>query len=153
MAADIAACRKKIKSRTTVDRKTKISGLPPLREVIASHDLSARKSLGQNFLLDLNILRRIARAAGPLVNKTVIEVGPGPGGLTRCLLETSARHIIAVERDPRCINAIRDLEYLAPDRLRIIEKDAMKMDLDALEKNSAAFVLLLTCPTILLLRS
>ena len=70
--------------------KIRIKDLPPLREVIASHDLSARKSLGQNFLLDLNILRRIARAAGPLVDKTVIEVGPGPGGLTRCLLETSA---------------------------------------------------------------
>ena len=82
------------------------------------HGLAARKSLGQNFLLDLNILRRIARAAGPLDNKTVIEIGPGPGGLTRCLLETSARHIIAVEHDPRCINAIRDLEHLAPDRLR-----------------------------------
>ena len=126
--------------------KIRIKDLPPLREVIASHDLSARKSLGQNFLLDLNILRRIARAAGPLVDKTVIEIGPGPGGLTRCLLETSARHIIAVEHDPRCINAIRDLEYLAPDRLRIIEKDAMNLDLDVLEKEFGSLCIIANLP-------
>ncbi|MEC8462371.1 MAG: 16S rRNA (adenine(1518)-N(6)/adenine(1519)-N(6))-dimethyltransferase RsmA [Pseudomonadota bacterium] len=126
--------------------KIRIKDLPPLREVIASHDLSARKSLGQNFLLDLNILRRIARAAGPLVDKTVIEIGPGPGGLTRCLLETSARHIIAVEHDPRCINAIRDLEYLAPDRLRIIEKDAMNLDLDVLEKEFGNLCIIANLP-------
>lgn len=126
--------------------KIRIKDLPPLREVIASHDLSARKSLGQNFLLDLNILRRIARAAGPLVDKTVIEVGPGPGGLTRCLLETNARHIIAVEHDPRCINAIRDLEYLAPDRLRIIEKDAMNLDLDVLEKEFGNLCIIANLP-------
>ena len=125
---------------------TKISGLPPLREVISSHDISARKSLGQNFLLDLNILRRIAQAAGPLNHKTVIEVGPGPGGLTRLLLETDARHVIAVERDPRCINAIRDLAYLAPDRLRIIEEDAMEMDLDMLEKEFGRLCIIANLP-------
>ena len=76
----------------------------------------------------------------------MIEVGPGPGGLTRLLLETSARHIIAVERDPRCINAIRDLEYLAPDRLRIIEKDAMKMDLDVLEKEFGSLCIIANLP-------
>ncbi len=124
----------------------RIKDLPPLREVIASHDLSARKSLGQNFLLDLNILRRIARAAGPLVDKTVIEVGPGPGGLTRCLLEAGARHIIAVEHDPRCINAIRDLEHLAPDRLWIIEEDAMKLDLDILEKKFSHLCVIANLP-------
>ena len=112
----------------------RIRGLPPLREVIASHNLSARKSLGQNFLLDPNILRRIALAAGTLTDKTVIEVGPGPGGLTRSLLETDARKIVAVEHDPRCINAIRELEQFAPDRLRIIEEDAMKMNLDVLKR-------------------
>lgn len=125
---------------------TRITGLPPLREVISLHKLSARKSLGQNFLLDPNILRRIARAAGPLDNKTVIEIGPGPGGLTRSLLETGARHVIAVERDPRCIRAIRDLEHLAPERLRIIKEDAQKLDLDGLRKEFGRLLIIANLP-------
>lgn len=104
------------------------SSLPPLRDVIAAHGLSARKSMGQNFLLDLNITRRIARAAGPLDGKTVLEVGPGPGGLTRALLETGARRIVALERDTRCVEALADLATLAGDRLRIVEQDALKFD-------------------------
>src|SRR5437899_12435319 len=81
------------------------SGLPPLREIIARHGIAARKSLGQNFILDLNLTRRIARAAGPLDRAIVIEIGPGPGGLTRALLEEGAARIVATERDPRCLPA------------------------------------------------
>src|SRR5690349_15104236 len=81
-------------------------GLPPLREVIAKHGIAARRSLGQNFILDLNLTRRIARAAGPLNDATVIEVGPGPGGLTRALLDEGARRVVAIERDPRCLAAL-----------------------------------------------
>ncbi len=99
-----------------------IDDLPPLREVIRQHALSARKSLGQNFLLDLNLTARIARAAGPLEDATVIEIGPGPGGLTRALLALGARRVIAVERDERALGAARgDLQALsrtAGDRLR-----------------------------------
>ena len=84
-------------------------GLPPLRDVIAQHGLSARRALGQNFLLDMNLTRRIARSAGNIAGATVIEVGPGPGGLTRALLETEARRVIAIERDSRCIAALTDL--------------------------------------------
>jgi len=84
-----------------------IDDLPPLREVIRQHALSARKSLGQNFLLDLNLTARIARAAGPLEDATVIEIGPGPGGLTRALLAMGARHVIAVERDERALTVER----------------------------------------------
>ena len=99
-----------------------IDDLPPLREVIRQHALSARKSLGQNFLLDLNLTARIARAAGPLEDATVIEIGPGPGGLTRALLALGARRVIAVERDERALaRARRDFEALsgaAGDHLR-----------------------------------
>src|SRR5258707_11802438 len=83
--------------------------LPPLREVIKRHDLSARKSLGQNFLLDLNLLTRIARAAGPLDGATVIEIGPGPGGLTRALLSLGAARVIAIERDERALGALEEI--------------------------------------------
>ncbi|HTQ34147.1 MAG TPA: rRNA adenine N-6-methyltransferase family protein, partial [Stellaceae bacterium] len=83
-------------------------GLPPLREVIRRHGLAARKSLGQNFLFDLNLTERIARAAGPLAGVTVYEVGPGPGGLTRALLSVGAKRVIAVERDERAIAALQD---------------------------------------------
>ncbi len=86
-----------------------IDDLPPLREVIRRHALSARKSLGQNFLLDLNLTARIARAAGPLDDATVIEIGPGPGGLTRALLAMGARHVIAVERDERALPALEEI--------------------------------------------
>ena len=83
-----------------------IDDLPPLRDVIARHELAARKSLGQNFLLDLNLTARIARASGPLAGITVVEVGPGPGGLTRALIAEGAGHVIAIERDARCIAAL-----------------------------------------------
>src|SRR3954447_6476499 len=91
--------------------------LPPLREVIAAHGLTAKKSLGQNFLLDLNLTRRIARAAGPLENSTIYEVGPGPGGLTRALLMEGAANVIAVERDARCLAVLADIASAFPQRL------------------------------------
>ena len=103
-------------------------GLPPLREVIRKHDLIARKSLGQNFLLDLNLTGRIARAAGPLKNATVIEVGPGPGGLTRALLFEGATRVIAIERDSRAIAALQDVAAHYPGRLTVIEGDALDFD-------------------------
>jgi 16S rRNA (adenine1518-N6/adenine1519-N6)-dimethyltransferase len=102
--------------------------LPPLRDVIALHNLSARKSLGQNFLLDLNITRRIVRAAGPLEETPAIEIGPGPGGLTRALLEAGARPVIAVERDPRCIDALAGLTKAAGDRLHLVQQNAIEFD-------------------------
>lgn len=102
--------------------------LPPLGEVIAAHGLAARKSLGQNFLLDLNLTRRIARAAGPLEGTTVYEVGPGPGGLTRALLVEGAARVIAVERDERCIAALREIDAAYPGRLEIVSADALKVD-------------------------
>lgn len=109
-----------------------VSALPPLREVIAAHGLSARRSLGQNFLLDLNITRRIARAAGPLKNATVLEIGPGPGGLTRALLEEGAAKVIAVERDDRCLAALEQVAAVADGRLHIVAGDALAVDIDAL---------------------
>jgi 16S rRNA (adenine1518-N6/adenine1519-N6)-dimethyltransferase len=104
------------------------NGLPPLREVIATHGLAAKKSLGQNFLLDLNLTRRIARAAGPLEGETFYEVGPGPGGLTRALLAEGAERVIAVERDARCIPALEQIAAAYPDRLQIVEDDALALD-------------------------
>jgi len=103
-------------------------GLPPLRDVIRKHDLIARKSLGQNFLLDLNLTGRIARAAGPLQQATVIEIGPGPGGLTRALLSEGARRVIAIERDRRAIAALQDVADHYPGRLTVIEGDALEFD-------------------------
>ena len=103
-------------------------GLPPLREVIAQHGLSARKSLGQNFLLDLNLTRRIARAAGPLEGATVLEVGPGPGGLTRALLMEGAGKVIAVERDDRTRPALAEIAAAYPGRLEVVEADALKVN-------------------------
>ena len=94
-----------------------IDDLPPLREVIRKHALSARKSLGQNFLLDLNLTARIARAAGPLEDATIIEIGPGPGGLTRALLALGARRVIAVERDQRALPALEEISARYPGRL------------------------------------
>ncbi|HEX2117276.1 MAG TPA: 16S rRNA (adenine(1518)-N(6)/adenine(1519)-N(6))-dimethyltransferase RsmA, partial [Alphaproteobacteria bacterium] len=105
--------------------------LPPLREVIARHGLAARKSLGQHFLLDLNLTGRIARAAGDLTSGTTIEIGPGPGGLTRALLAQGAS-VIAVERDARCIAALAELGQAYPGRLAIIEADALEIDVHAL---------------------
>jgi len=103
-------------------------GLPPLREVIAQYRISARKSLGQNFILDLNLTRRIARAAGRLDHATVIEIGPGPGGLTRALLAGGAKLVVAIERDPRCLAALAELEAHYPGRLRLVEGDALALD-------------------------
>jgi len=103
-------------------------GLPPLREVIRRHGLSARKSLGQNFLLDLNLATRIARAAGPLDGVTVLEIGPGPGGLTRALFALGASRVIAVERDERAIGAMEEIAAHYPGRLEIIAADALHFD-------------------------
>ncbi|HEY2249215.1 MAG TPA: 16S rRNA (adenine(1518)-N(6)/adenine(1519)-N(6))-dimethyltransferase RsmA [Bradyrhizobium sp.] len=105
-----------------------IDDLPPLREVIREHQLSARKSLGQNFLLDLNLTARIARAAGPLDNATVVEIGPGPGGLTRALLALGAAHVIAVEHDARAIPALEAIARRYPGRLEIVCADAQTFD-------------------------
>lgn len=102
--------------------------LPPLREVIARHGLAARKALGQNFLFDLNLTRRIARAAGPLDGFTVIEVGPGPGGLTRALLMEGATRLTVIERDGRAIAALEEISAAFPGRLTIVEGDALEAD-------------------------
>jgi 16S rRNA (adenine1518-N6/adenine1519-N6)-dimethyltransferase len=107
---------------------TAIDDLPPLREIIRRHGLSAKKSLGQNFLLDLNLTARIARAGGPLDGVTVVEVGPGPGGLTRALLTEGARHVIAIERDSRATAALAEIAAHYRDRLTVIEADALAMD-------------------------
>lgn len=106
--------------------------LPPLREVIARHGLSARKALGQNFLLDLNLTGKIARAAGSLDGATVLEVGPGPGGLTRALLAVGARKVVAIERDPRCLAALEEIAHAYPGRLEIVSGDAMTANEPAL---------------------
>ncbi len=107
-------------------------GLPPLREIIRRHGLSARRSLGQNFLLDLNLTRRVARAAGDLSSSVVIEVGSGPGGLTRALLQEGALRVIAIERDERCIGALTELASAYPGRLEIVAGDALETDTAAL---------------------
>jgi len=106
--------------------------LPPLREVIAAHGLAAKKALGQNFLLDLNLTRRIARAGGPLAGSHVIEVGPGPGGLTRALLLEGAAHVTAIERDRRALPALQEIAAAAPGRLTIVEGDALGFDFASL---------------------
>ncbi|CAN7406147.1 16S rRNA (adenine(1518)-N(6)/adenine(1519)-N(6))-dimethyltransferase RsmA [Rhizobium sp. LjRoot254] len=105
-----------------------LDGLPPLREVIAKHGLDALKSLGQNFLLDLNITQKVARNAGKIDDAIVVEIGPGPGGLTRALLALGARHIIAVERDRRAIPALAEISDHYPGRLTVIEGDALTID-------------------------
>ncbi len=112
--------------------------LPPLREVIARHGLAARKALGQNFLFDLNLTRRIARAAGPLAGVTVIEVGPGPGGLTRALLMEGATKVIAIERDERALAALAEISDAYPDRLTVISGDALEVDYRKLAGGAAA---------------
>jgi 16S rRNA (adenine1518-N6/adenine1519-N6)-dimethyltransferase len=106
-----------------------IDDLPPLREVISRHGLRAKRSLGQNFLLDLNLTARIARAAGPFGRETVVEIGPGPGGLTRALLAQGAQRIIAVERDRRAIAALAEIAARYPGRLEVVEADALGFDL------------------------
>jgi len=114
-----------------------IDGLPPLRDVIARHDLAAKKSLGQNFLLDLNLTGKVARAAGDLAGATVIEVGPGPGGLTRALLMHGAARVIAIERDERCLPALAEIADAYPGRLDIVSGDALATDYAALAQGEA----------------
>jgi 16S rRNA (adenine1518-N6/adenine1519-N6)-dimethyltransferase len=106
-----------------------LDDLPPLREVIRRHGLSARKSLGQNFLLDLNLTARIARAGGALDGVTVVEIGPGPGGLTRALIASGARRVIAIERDSRAVAALGEIEAHYPGRLTVIPADALEADI------------------------
>ena len=108
-----------------------IDNLPPLRDVIARHDLRARKSLGQNFLLDLNLTAKIARNAGDLSETDVLEIGPGPGGLTRGLLASGARRVVAIEKDARCLPALAEIAEAYPNRLQIIEGDALDIDAPA----------------------
>jgi 16S rRNA (adenine1518-N6/adenine1519-N6)-dimethyltransferase len=117
-----------------------IDDLPPLRDVIARHRLSTIKGLGQNFLLDLNLTARIARAAGNLHGVTVIEVGPGPGGLTRALLAAGALRVVAVERDDRCLPALAEIADRYPDRLAIVHADALAVDLAALAEGPTRIV-------------
>ncbi|WP_187430380.1 Ribosomal RNA small subunit methyltransferase A [Roseobacter fucihabitans] len=105
-----------------------IDSLPPLRDVIRTHDLQARKSMGQNFLLDLNLTAKIARQAGDLTQCDVLEIGPGPGGLTRGLLSEGARHVLAIEKDVRCLPALAEIAATYPDRLTILEGDALEID-------------------------
>ena len=118
--------------------------LPPLRDVIARFDLGARKALGQNFLLDLNLTGRIARSAGLAEGLSVLEVGPGPGGLTRALLASPAREVVAVERDSRFIEALQDVVQAADGRLRIIEADAL--DVDPVELTAAPRAIVANLP-------
>lgn len=103
-------------------------GLPPLRDVIERYGLNAKKSLGQNFLLDLNLTRKIARLAGDLSDRTVVEVGPGPGGLTRALLTEGAKRVIAIERDDRCLPALAEVSSRYPGRLEVHPADALDID-------------------------
>ena len=105
-----------------------IDGLPPLREVIATHDLRAKKQLGQNFLLDLNLTAKIARQAGDLSGTDVLEIGPGPGGLTRGLLAEGARHVLAIEKDERALPALAEIAAAYPGRLTVIHGDALQVD-------------------------
>ena len=112
-----------------------IDNLPPLREVIATHELAAKKSLGQNFLLDLNLTAKIARLAGDLTGADVLEIGPGPGGLTRGLLAEGARRVLAIEKDPRCMPALAEIADAYPGRLKAINGDAL--DVNPLEHLTA----------------
>ncbi|MGB8816788.1 MAG: 16S rRNA (adenine(1518)-N(6)/adenine(1519)-N(6))-dimethyltransferase RsmA [Rhizobiaceae bacterium] len=111
---------------------TSIDGLPPLRDVIERFGLAPKKSLGQNFLLDLNLTSRIARASGPLTGIDVIEIGPGPGGLTRALLMNGAKSVTAIERDDRCIAALEEVAAHYPGKLNILAEDALQIDIPAL---------------------
>ena len=127
VAPGCAGCLQPAKTGVNV-LMSAIDDLPPLREVIRRHGLSAKKSLGQNFLLDLNLTARIARAAGPLDGVEVVEIGPGPGGLTRALLAAGARRVIAVERDDRAIAALAEIAARYPGRLEVVAGDALDFD-------------------------
>ena len=122
-----------------------IDHLPPLRDVITRYGLQAQRALGQNFLLDLNLTSRIARLAGDLSTHTVIEIGPGPGGLTRALLAAQAQKVIVIERDARCLPALEDISSAYPGRLEIIEADALTIDLTQFE-NQAPFKIISNLP-------
>ena len=113
-------------------------GLPPLRDVIRMSGLTARKSLGQNFLLDFNLTRRIARAAGPLEGAAIVEVGPGPGGLTRALLLEGSARVVAIEKDERCLPALAEIANAYLDRLDIVQADALQVDYAALDLQQPA---------------
>ncbi|MAN75901.1 MAG: 16S rRNA (adenine(1518)-N(6)/adenine(1519)-N(6))-dimethyltransferase [Rhizobiales bacterium] len=117
-----------------------IDSLPPLREVIAEHGLRAKKELGQNFLLDLNLTARIARSAGDLTDVTVIEVGPGPGGLTRALLAAGAKKVIAIERDERTLPALAQISEAYPGRLDVVSADALEVDYRVLAEGRTKIV-------------
>lgn len=105
-----------------------IDNLPPLREVIETHGIAAKKSLGQNFLLDLNLTAKIARLAGDLSGSDILEVGPGPGGLTRGLLAEGARKVLAIEKDSRCMSALAEIEAAYPGKLKVLNADALEID-------------------------
>jgi 16S rRNA (adenine1518-N6/adenine1519-N6)-dimethyltransferase len=111
---------------------TAIDGLPALKDVVTQFGIAPKKSLGQNFLFDLNLTSKIARASGSLNNSDVIEIGPGPGGLTRALLMNGARSVTVIERDDRCIEALQQIQHHYPNRLTIIADDALSVDLNAL---------------------
>jgi 16S rRNA (adenine1518-N6/adenine1519-N6)-dimethyltransferase len=114
--------------------------LPPLRERLAAHELLAKKSFGQHFLLDLNVTRKIARLAGPFEGRAVIEVGPGPGGLTQALLESDAGQVFAVEKDRRFLPLLAELSDASNARLTVVEADALKVDMDRLLNGAPAHV-------------
>jgi 16S rRNA (adenine1518-N6/adenine1519-N6)-dimethyltransferase len=107
---------------------SQIDDLPPLRDVIHTHELAAKKSLGQNFLLDLNLTAKIARLAGDLSGSDILEIGPGPGGLTRGLLAEGARRVLAIEKDSRCLAALKDIQSRYPGRLDVVNVDALEFD-------------------------
>lgn len=117
-----------------------LSTLPPLRDVIKAHDLRAEKKLGQNFLLDLNLTDKIARSAGELSDFTVFEIGPGPGGLTRSLLKAGAKKVVAIEFDPRAVQALEDLKRAVEGRLEVLQADALETDLMAMAEAPRAIV-------------
>jgi 16S rRNA (adenine1518-N6/adenine1519-N6)-dimethyltransferase len=117
---------------------SQIDDLPPLREVVRAHGLMPKRSLGQNFLFDLNLTSRIARSAGPLEDTVVVEVGPGPGGLTRALLAAGALKVIAIERDSRCLPALAEIAERYPGRLQVVEADALAFDPRPLIGNAPA---------------
>lgn len=115
-----------------------IDDLPPLRDVLQHHDLIAKKSLGQNFLLDLNLTSKIARTAGDLTNSHVVEIGPGPGGLTRAILAQNPKHLTVIERDHRCLNALAEISAHYPGKMTIIEGDALTVDYAEVTKDEPA---------------
>jgi 16S rRNA (adenine1518-N6/adenine1519-N6)-dimethyltransferase len=126
--------------------QTRVDNLPPLRDVIRELGLTAKKSLGQNFLLDLNLTGRIARSAGPLAGVTIVEIGPGPGGLTRALLTEGAKHVIAIEKDERCRPALDAISSHFSDRMTIIEQDALTVDWPAILPDAASVRIVANLP-------